>query len=113
MGKGYYFAEKMAVKRRNPGGITMNPAHRKQVMPGMYTFWKDVLLFAPKPYRRLIRIKITEYQGLLLKRCMFSPENTLSKLALGAVVNNPFWLLGLSEKYRRFLLNRIGGGLNS
>lgn len=109
-GNGYFMEERMVVKRRNPKGITMNPAYRNQgnIAHGMYTLWKDVLLFAPKPYRILIRFKIAEYQRLLLKIRQFSSKRAALKLVFGAILNNPFWLFGLSKRYRSFLLFLLG-----
>ena len=107
-GNGFYLADTMAVKRRNPGGITMNSSYREKAVDGQYRMWKEVLVFAPRQYKALIRFRIAEYQRLFLKRRSFTPEKRLSKLLCGAVMNNPFWLLGLSERYRRFLLYRIG-----
>ena len=106
-GNGYYLADKMAVKRRNPGGITMRGAYREQAVDGHYRMWRGVLAFAPRQYKVLIRFKIEEYQRLFLKRCTFTPEKRLLKLLCGAVMNNPFWLLGLSERYKSLILKHI------
>lgn len=106
MGKGYFLADKMVVKRRNMGGITMNKEYKKGVLAGTYLLWKDVFVFTPKPFRGYIRFKMAEFQRALLKDRSKAPELSRIELMVSAIRNNPFWLLGLSEWYRQVLLRR-------
>lgn len=105
-GKGYYMADKMVVKRRNLGGITLNREYKKRVSLGTYYLWKNVLDFTPRPYRGLIRFKIAEYQRYFLKIRAEVPGISRVDLLVGAIFNNPFWLVGLSEWYRGLLLEK-------
>ncbi|MHA7865542.1 glycosyltransferase family 2 protein [Flagellimonas marinaquae] len=103
-GNGYYMVDKMAVKRRNLGGITMDLAYRRRSVDGQYRMWKEILVFAPERYKSLLRFRVAEYQRLLLKKRSLSPRNNYADLLLGAVRNNPFWFLGLGEKVRQLRL---------
>ncbi|NBV31644.1 MAG: glycosyltransferase [Bacteroidetes bacterium] len=105
-GKGYYLEDKMVVKRRNKGGITGNSEYRKKVAKGTYLLWKEVLMFAPKEYRALVRFKVAEYQRQLLKNRSLAPEISGWELLVGAFRNNPWWFIGQSEAFRARLLRK-------
>lgn len=108
-GNGYYMEDKMVVKRRNPGGITMNLAYRENISFGQYRLWNEVLAFAPIPYKKLIRCKIAEYQRQFIKKRSFPSGTHFFGLLMGSILNNPYWFVGLSERYRQSLLSQLVG----
>ena len=100
-GMGFYIDQKMAVKRRNLESIVHNEAYRLKVTDGQYKMWKHVLTFCPEKYRKLVKLKIAEYDRLFIKtRRKGYP---LLKLIQNALLNDPYWFLGYSKAYKNKL----------
>jgi len=95
-GKGYYMADKMVVKRRNKGGITVNPEYIKKVGRGQFLLWREVLEFTPRAYRLLVKDKLAQCERQLIKNSASRGPTSLTALLYSAILHDPFWLLGLS-----------------
>ena len=100
-GMGFYIDQKMSVKRRNLWSIVHNEAYRLKVTDGHYKMWKHVLTFCPKKYRKLVKLKIAEYDRLFIKtRRKGYP---VLKLIQNALLNDPYWFFGYSKAYKNKL----------
>lgn len=106
---GYYMKDKMVVKRRNLGGMTQNKDYRLKADIGKYRLWKEVVQFAPKSIKPIIRTKIAEYNRLLIKKQIKSGSYNNIKLLLEAMNNDPYWFVGMSSHRRRKLVTKIRG----
>jgi len=100
-GMGFYIDQKMSIKRRNLASIVHNEAYRLKVTDGQYKMWKHVLTFCPKKYRKLVKLKIAEYDRLFIKtRRKGYP---LLKLIQNALLKDPYWFFGYSKAYKNKL----------
>ncbi|MAZ96097.1 MAG: hypothetical protein CMP53_01085 [Flavobacteriales bacterium] len=106
---GYYMQDKMAVKRRNPGGMTLNKTYREKADVGRYRLWKEVLHFAPVQIKPLVRTKIAEYDRLFIKSQKSTPFSEMIKILYQAINNDPYWFVGLSSSRKRRLISQIKG----
>lgn len=62
-GYGYYFTEKMGVKRKNPGGVTQDPLRQKTDMaPLFYFIYKNVQEYTDGKYKYLTFPKLAGYE---------------------------------------------------
>ncbi len=62
-GYGYYFQDKMGVKRKNPGGVTQDP-NRKKVdsRPAFYFIFKNIHNYTKGKYRSITFPKLAGYE---------------------------------------------------
>lgn len=92
-GKGYYFMDKMAVKRRNPGGITLNEERQKVLYLGMYHLWVCVQKFSPLNCKHLVKERLAGYERGLAKR--YRSLNIYKALYYfgKSFLNDPKWYL--------------------
>ncbi|PTM02219.1 MAG: hypothetical protein DA405_13075 [Bacteroidetes bacterium] len=104
---GYYLADKMVVKCRNLGGITMNAKYINTVKRGTYLLWKEVQKFTPRQYKALVTITLAEYQRLLIKNRALAKDIALRELFFGAIINDPYWFLGRSRIHKEKILKEI------
>ncbi|MHA7865673.1 glycosyltransferase [Flagellimonas marinaquae] len=95
MGKGYYIADKMAHKRRNPGGFTNSSTYRDKDFRlfNRYRIVKSTATFAPKPMCRGVREVMGEVERQLFKR-KFRQGKLGAALRFGglAMVHDPLWV---------------------
>lgn len=106
---GYYMQDKMVVKRRNLGGMTLNKDYQSKADIGRYRLWKEVVKFAPKETKPIIRTKIAEYNRLFIKTRIQSPFYNKMKLMYEALHNDPYWFVGMSTYRKRKLVAKIKG----
>ncbi len=62
-GYGYYFTEKMGVKRKNPGGVTQDPLRQKTDMaPLFYFIYKNIHNYTEGKYKSLTFLRLAGYE---------------------------------------------------
>jgi len=95
MGDGYYMQEKMAFKRRNPGGFTNSETYRDQDfrLSNRYNLLKKTLRFTPKSMRRRVRQVLAEVERQLFKR-KFQQGKLVAAARFGgqALTHDPLWI---------------------
>lgn len=91
-GKGYYFEEKMSVKRRNLGGITFNEERKDGVFWGMYKLWEDVHSIAPLEMKNISLKRLAGYDRALLKNAYRNKKILkMFEHLFKAIVRDPFF----------------------
>lgn len=92
-GPGYYFEEKMSVKRRNPGSITHDPKYMSQSALGYRSLLLSVHKFAPKSCKKMILKKVADFERTLaLSRTRTENETPLT-FGLLSLLHDPMWPL--------------------
>ena len=96
MGKGYYMAEKMACKRRNPGGFTSSASYRDKEFRlfNRYNLLKEAAKVAPKMMKRRSLQIVADVERQLTKM-MFQKRRfgIALKYGLLAVAHHPSWFI--------------------
>ena len=95
MGKGYYMAEKMACKRRNPGGFTNSAIYRDKEFRlfNRYNLVKEAAKAAPKQMKRSSLQIIADVERQLFKK-MLQKRKLGDAVRFGglAMVHDPLWI---------------------
>lgn len=104
LGKGYYLADKMAFKRRNPGGFTNSTAYRDTDfrLINRNNLLKEVAKFAPKEMQRQVHHKLADsYRSFMkhqLNQRKFLPA---FKSAVLAAAYHPDWVVERIASFTR------------
>jgi glycosyltransferase involved in cell wall biosynthesis len=92
-GKGYFFKEKMALKRRNKGGYTSSSEYKRLRAMDYYVLWQNIAAFAPESHQKKVKRKLSELERGLAKKALRDGKwwKTI-KFAWKALTNHPSWL---------------------
>lgn len=100
-GYGYYFFEKMGVKRKNPGGVTQNSNWKKNDRRSqIYTIYQLTMSFVDKKYKYLFGPKLAGFERSFAKD-FFLQRNVLMfiKYISLSLYHDPKYPLYLLKKY--------------
>ncbi len=93
-GYGHYFLEKMAVKRKNEGGVTFNPERKKlDLGPLFYKMYQLVFLKINKSNKNLFYPKFAGYErSFALKAIRIKDISAFTKNVVLAFIHDPKWI---------------------
>ncbi len=95
IGYGHYFMEKMAVKRKNDGGVTFNPERKKLDMgPLFYIMYNQVFKHIDYKFRDIFYLKFAGYErSFVLKGLRNRNFSMVAKNIFLALIHDPYWLI--------------------
>jgi glycosyltransferase involved in cell wall biosynthesis len=84
-GYGYYFTEKMGVKRKNPGGVTQDPERAKiDIGPDFYYIYQMVDEYTNGRYKHLTHPKFAGYERSFVRKSI--KEFNLKKFVKNSIL---------------------------
>jgi glycosyltransferase involved in cell wall biosynthesis len=92
-GQGWYIHEKMAVKRRNLGGITQNKVRKQNLLEGMYFVWVYIKKFTPISLVHEMNIRLAGYERALFKKKIASRNIFAFKYLFRSIIHDFKWYL--------------------
>ena len=96
LGKGYYLADKMAFKRRNPRGFTNSSTYRDKGfrLTTRYSIMKEVAKFAPKEMQKQVHHELADIYRNLMKH-QLNQRRFLHAIKSGilAAAYHPGWVV--------------------
>lgn len=94
-GSGYYFESRMAVKRRNPGGITFSPERKNRLFEGMYQLWLCVNTFTPLQVKGKMTSRLADYERAMARRKLKQMNPLFVVYLLKSFLKKPQWFMSL------------------
>lgn len=94
-GSGYYFESRMAVKRRNPGGITFSPERKKRLFEGMYQLWLCVNTFTPLQVKSKMKSRLADYERAIARKKLKQMNPLFVVYLLKSFLKKPQWFMSL------------------
>lgn len=100
VGNGWYFKEKMAVKRKNPGGVTQDSKRKLMQLKGSYITWRYIKSFTPKEMQSQINLRLSGYERALARNEFRSHKIVALNYVIKSLLHHPFWFLNkLTSKF--------------